>query len=242
MAQLSVKFESSYVNKILCRLCGNQTNPKQRFAIFSLYGNEVKLQRLISDFAKITVKYDDCLPKHLCRNCYRILLNLKDKLFTFQAKCAATQKNFAKGGDKVKRVRSSPKSSPSTSPSCVQRPKRSRLNEQRFSARKELSYDEKEKLLSSESENYEKESTNATATVHGEAFPVLQSSSSTCQLAETQPSTAKTVLQPCANSSPPATTSTTSEKEVNTEEDRSRKALDIISNSGLNNPAVSFTP
>ena len=81
MAQ-SVNFAT--FDKNLCRLCGNTTNTKQRFAIFSDYGKSVKLQRLISDFAKVRVQEDDCFPKQMCRNCYRTMLNLQDKLLAFQ--------------------------------------------------------------------------------------------------------------------------------------------------------------
>ena len=99
-------------DKNLCRLCGgNTTNTNQRFAIFSDYGKTVKLQALISDFAKVRVQEDDCFPKHLCRNSYRTLLNLRDKLLAFQTRCATTQINLGKGGENVKRTRCSPKSS-----------------------------------------------------------------------------------------------------------------------------------
>ena len=76
----------------------------------------VKLQRLISDFAKVRVHEDDCFPKHLYWNCYRTLLNLQVKLHAFQTRCATTQRNLGIGGERVKRTRSSPKSSPFTSP------------------------------------------------------------------------------------------------------------------------------
>jgi len=114
---------------------------------FGLQKKPVKLQRLISDFAKVRVQEDDCFPKHLCRNCYRILLNLRDKLLPFQTRCATTQINLAKGGEKVKRTRSSPKSSPFTSPCCALRQKKSRINTQN-SSRKALFHDEKEKSSS----------------------------------------------------------------------------------------------
>ena len=91
-------------NKNLCRLCDNTTNTNQMFAIFSDYGNAVKLQRLISDFAKVRVQEDDCFPKHRCRNCYSTLLNLRDKLFAFQTRWATTQINLGKGGETVKRT------------------------------------------------------------------------------------------------------------------------------------------
>ena len=61
------------------------------------YGKTVKLQLLISDFAKVRVQKDDCFPKHLCRNCYRTLLYLRDKLLAFQTRCATTQINLGKG-------------------------------------------------------------------------------------------------------------------------------------------------
>ena len=81
MAQ-SEKFAT--YDKNLCRLCGNTTNTNQRLAIFSDYGNTINLQRLISDFAKVRVQEDDCFPNHLCRSCYRTLLNLRDKLLAFK--------------------------------------------------------------------------------------------------------------------------------------------------------------
>ena len=59
MAQ-SEKFATFDEN--LCHLCGNSTTTNQRFAIFSDYGKTVKLQQLISDFAKVRVKEDDCFP------------------------------------------------------------------------------------------------------------------------------------------------------------------------------------
>lgn len=94
MAQLSGElFETVLnINKTLCRLCGGTTNPNQRFLIFSQCGKSVKLQRLISELAKVRVKEDDCLPKHL----YRTVINLRDKLTSFQAKCASTQINLSK--------------------------------------------------------------------------------------------------------------------------------------------------
>ena len=144
MAQ-SEKFAT--YDKNLCRLCGNTANTNQRFAIFSDYGKTVKLQRLVSDFAKVRVQEDDCFPKHLCRNCYRTLLNLRDKLLAFQTRCATTQINLGKGGENVKRTRSSPKSSPFTSPYGVQRQKKSRIQMQN-SSRKTLFHDEKEKSRS----------------------------------------------------------------------------------------------
>ena len=91
MAQ-SEKFAT--YDKNLCRLCGNTTNTNQRLAIFSDYGNTINLQRLISDFAKVRVQEDDCFPNHLCRSCYRTLLNLRDKLLAFQTRCATTQVNL----------------------------------------------------------------------------------------------------------------------------------------------------
>ena len=144
MAQ-SEKFAT--FDETLCRLCGNSTTNNQRFAIFSDYGKTVKLQRLISDFAKVRVQEDDCFPKYLCRNCYRTLLNLRDKLLAFQTRCGTTQINLGKGGEKVKRTRSSPKASPVTSPCGAQRQKKSRLQTQNLS-RKALFHDEKEKSCS----------------------------------------------------------------------------------------------
>ena len=140
MAQ-SVKFATFHKN--LCRLCGNTANTNQRFAIFSDYGKTVRLQRLISDFTKVRVQEDDCFPKHLCRNCYRTLLNLRDKLLAFQTRCATTLINLGKGGKKVKRTRSSPKSSPFTLPCCAQRQEKSCIQTQN-SSRKALFHDEKE--------------------------------------------------------------------------------------------------
>ena len=55
MAQ-SVKFAT--FDKNLCHRCGNTKNTNQRFAIFSDYGKTIKLQRLISDFAKVRVQED----------------------------------------------------------------------------------------------------------------------------------------------------------------------------------------
>ena len=102
-----------------------QQDTNERFAIFSDYRKTVKLQRLVSDFAKVRVQEDDCFTKHLCRNCYRTLLSLRDKLLAFQTRCATTQINLGKGGENVKRTHSSPKSSPSfTSPCGAQRQKR----------------------------------------------------------------------------------------------------------------------
>ena len=69
------------------------------------YGKTVKVQLLISDLAKVRVQKDDCFPKHLCRNCYRTLLYLRDKLLAFQTRCATTQINLGKGAQKVKRTR-----------------------------------------------------------------------------------------------------------------------------------------
>ena len=140
MAQ-SEKFAT--FDETLCRLCGNSTTNNQRLAIFSDYGKTVKLQRLISDFAKVRVQEDDCFPKHLCRNCYRTLLNLRDKLLALQTRCATTQINLGKGGEKVKRTRSSPKASPVTSPCGAQRQKKNRIQMQNSSF-----HDEKEKSRS----------------------------------------------------------------------------------------------
>ena len=95
---------------------------------FSDYGKTVKLQRLIRDFAKVRVQEDDCFPKHLCRNCYRTLLNLRDKLLAFQTRCATTQINLGKGGENVKWTQNSPKSSPFTLPCGAQRQKKSSIS------------------------------------------------------------------------------------------------------------------
>ena len=141
--------EFATFEKNLCRLCGNTTNTNQRFMIFSDYRKTVKLQRSISDFTKVRVQEDDCFPKHLCRNCYRTLLNLRDKLLPFQTRCAPTQINLGKGEEKVERTRSSPKSSPFTSPCCAQRQKKSRINRQN-SSRKALFHDEKESQVPSQ--------------------------------------------------------------------------------------------
>ena len=139
--------EFATFDKNSCRLCGNITNTKQRFRILSDYRKTVKLQRSISNVAKVKVQEDDCFPKHLCRNFYRTLLNLRDKLLPFQTRYATRQINLGKGGEKVKRTRSSPKSSPFTSPCCAQRQKKSRINSQN-SSRKALFHDEKEKSSS----------------------------------------------------------------------------------------------
>ena len=132
----SVKF--AMFDKNLCRLYGNTTNTNQRLAIFSDYGKTVKLQRLINDFAKVRVQENDCFPKHLCRNCYRTLLNLRDKLLAFQTRCATTQINLGKGGEKVKWTRSSPKSSSFTLPCGAQRQKNRRI-QKRYSIMKKKS-------------------------------------------------------------------------------------------------------
>ena len=101
----------------------------------------------MNDFAKVRVQEDNCFPKHLCRNCYRTLLNLRDKLLAFQTRCATTQINLGKGGEKVKRTGSSPKSSPFTLPCGAQSQKKIRIQTQN-SSRKALFHDEKEKSRS----------------------------------------------------------------------------------------------
>ena len=235
MAQ-SEKFAT--FDKNLCRLCGNTTNTNQRFAIFSDYGKTVKLQRLISDFAKVRVQEDDCFPKHLCRNCYRTLLNLRDKLFAFQTRCATTQINLGKGGEKVKRTRSSPKSSPVNSPCCVQRQKKSRIQTQN-SSRKVLFHDEKEKSSSPST------AIALFGPVNKEAnctFPVDQSHLS-FQVAKisAKQSMVETTPQLSSNSSSNLETSAVGEKENQIRKDERRKDLEVIYNLGLNNPEVSFT-
>ena len=225
MAKLVGEFEAFNDIRNLCRLCGNTTNPNQRFSIFSDYGKSVKLQRLISDVAKVSVTYDDCLPQHLCRNCYRTLLNLRDKVFAFQSKCATTQVNLANGRQGVKRIRRSPKSSPSTSP--AQRQKKSRFNLQ---TRKALFIDEKENISPSPV-NDKKESVH-TSTVN--ISPIIQNSSR-CRPLET-PAQQRPVLENISrplNSGSTTAASTNNTDEVGT-------ALNIISNSGLNNPMVRF--
>ena len=93
------------------------------------------------------VQEDDCFPKHLSRNCYRTLSKLRDKPLAFQTRCATTQINLGKGGEKVKRTGSSPKSSPFTLPCGAQRQKESRMQTQN-SFRKALFHDEKGKSRS----------------------------------------------------------------------------------------------
>ena len=138
------------------------------------------MQRLVSDFAKVRVQEDDCFPKHLCRNCYRTLLNLRDKLLAFQTRCATTQINLGKGGENVKRTRSSPKSSPFTSPCGAQRQKKSRI-EMQNSSRKALFHDEKEKSRSPSTASGKIRPVNKEGNC---TFPVDQS----FQVAETSPS------------------------------------------------------
>ena len=67
-------------------------------------GKTVKLQGLISDFGKVRVQEDDCFPRHLCRNCFRTLLNLQDKLLAFQVRCATMQINLGKREEKSSRL------------------------------------------------------------------------------------------------------------------------------------------
>ena len=230
--------KSATFDKNLCRLCGNTTNTNQRFAIFSDYGKTVKLQRLISDLAKVRVQEDDCFPKHLCRNCYRTLINLRDKLFAFQTRCATTQINLEKGGEKVKRTRSSPISSPFTSPCGAQRQKKSRILMQN-SSRKALFHDEKEKS------SFPSTASALLGPVNKEAsctFSVEQSHLS-FQVAETlaKRSMVETAPQLSSNSSSNLETSAVGEKEKQIRKDERRKDLEVIYNSGLNNPEVSFT-
>ena len=75
------------------------------------------------------------------------MLNLWDKLLAFQTRCATTQVNHGKGREKVKQIRSSPKSSPFTLPCGAQRQKKSGIQTQNLS-RKALFHDEKEKSRS----------------------------------------------------------------------------------------------
>ena len=233
LLQLSTEFETFNNIRNLCRLCGNTTNPNRRFSIFSDYGKCVKLQRLISDFAKVSVKSDDCFPQHLCRKCYRTLLNLRDKVVAFQTKCATTKVNLSRGKEGVKRTRRSPKSSPSTSP--AQRQKKSRLNTQ-SSSRKALFSDEKENLTFLSHVNDQKESVYTATDM---VSPIVQSSSS-CQLepAQKRPM-AENILQP-SNPSSTSATSVVSAKESTINKDETRKALNVISIFGLNNPVVSL--
>lgn len=235
MAQ-SEKFAT--FDKNLCRLCGNTTNTNQRFAIFSDYGKTVKLQRLISDFAKVRVQEDDCFPKHLCRNCYRTLLNLRDKLLAFQTRCATTQNNLGKGGEKVKRTRSSPKSSPFTSPCGAQRQKKSRIQRQN-SSRKALFHDEKE---NSHSHSTASDKIGPVNKEPNCTFLVDQSSLS-FQEAEisAQRSMVEKTPQLCSNSSSNLETSAVGEKEKPITKDERRKDLEVLYHSGMNNPEVSFT-
>ena len=73
MAKLAGEFEAFNDIRNLCRLCGNTTNPNQRFSIFSDYWKSVKLHRLISDVAKVSVTYDDLVQADKLQTC-RILL------------------------------------------------------------------------------------------------------------------------------------------------------------------------
>jgi len=132
MAKPAGEFETFNDIRNLCHLCGNLTNPNQRLSIFSNYGKSVKLQCLISDIAKVSVTYDDCLPQHLCRNCYRTLSNLRNKVFSFQSKYATTQVNLANGRQGVKRIQRSHQSCPSTS--LAQTQKQSCFNSQTMKA------------------------------------------------------------------------------------------------------------
>ena len=119
-----------HLTKTCAVFAATQQIPTRGSRFFRITKKPAKLQRLISDFAKVRVQEDDCFPKHVCRNCYRTLLNLRDKLLPFQTRYATTQINLGKGGEKVKRTRSSPKSSPFTSPCRAQRQKESRINTQ----------------------------------------------------------------------------------------------------------------
>ena len=225
MAKLAGESEAFNDIRNSCCLCGNTTNPNQRFSIFSDYGKSVKLQRLISDVAKVSITYDDCLPQHLCRNCYRTLLNLRDKVFAFQSKCATTQVNLANGRQGVKRIRRSPKSNPSTSP--AQRQKKSRFNLQ---TRKALFIDEKENISPSPVNDKEESVHTSTDNIS----PIIQNSSR-CRPLETpaqQRPVPENISRPL-NSGSTSAASTNNTDEVGT-------SLNIISNSGLNNPMVRF--
>ena len=227
-------------DKNLSRLCGNTTNTNQSFAIFSDYGKTVKLQRLISDFAKVRVQEDDCFPKHLCRNCYRTLLNLRDKLLAFKTRCATTQINLGKGRETLKRTQSSPKSSPFTSPCGTQRQKKSCIQTQN-SSRKGLLHDEKEKSPSPSTASDKIGPVNKEPNC---TFLVDQSYLS-FQVAEisAQRSMVETTPQLSLNSSSNLETSLVGEKEKPIRQDERRKDLEVpvLYHSGLNNPEVSFT-
>ena len=125
MAQ-SLKFVTFDEN--LCRLCNNTTNT-----------NQPTIAALDKRFCKVRVQEDDCFPEHLCRNCYRTLLDLRHKLLAFQTRCATTQINLGIGGEKVKRSQSSSKSNPFTLPCVAQRQRKSRILTQN-SSRKAFTY------------------------------------------------------------------------------------------------------
>lgn len=128
----------------------------------------------------------------------------------------------------MNRTRSPQKSSPSPN---VQRQKRSLLNMQN-SSRKALFSDEEDSKSASSANDKNRLSTTA---VTDEL--VVQN----CQLATPIPqqSMAETISQPASlNSSSTIPTSEVSTKEVDLQAD-GRTALEIISNSGFNNPLVS---
>ena len=94
------EFEVFYSIRNLCRLCGNTTNPNQRFSIVSECWKCVKLQ-VISE-TETHVKSDGCLPQYLIRNCCRTLFNLQK--FKGQGRCISsytTQVNLSKGKEEL---------------------------------------------------------------------------------------------------------------------------------------------
>lgn len=76
----------------LCRLCAKQT--KQRFQIFSDSGKAVSLQQLIWKLTRVEVKEEDGFPQQICRNCYRGLIVLRDKIETLRKSCSEAQVRF----------------------------------------------------------------------------------------------------------------------------------------------------
>ena len=223
----------------LCRLRGKTTNTNQWVAIFSDYETTAKLQRLISDFAKVRVQEGDFFPKQLCRYCYRTLLSLRDKLLAFQTKCATAQINLGRGGGKVKRTQSSPKSSPFTSPCGVQiKAKKESHGIQTQNSRKASFHNERERSSSSSSASDKVGPVNKEANC---TFPIDQSYLS-FQVAEisAQRSMVETTPQLSSNSSSTLETSAIGEKEKQIRKDERRKCFEVIYNSVLNNPEVGF--
>jgi len=150
----------------------------------------------------------------------------------------ATQVNLGKGGEKVKRTRSSPKSNPFTSPCGAQRQKKSRIKTQN-SSRKALFHEKKEKSSSPATASDKIGPVNKEANC---TFSVDQSYLS-FQVAEisAQRSMVETTPQLSSNSTSNLETSAIGEKEKQIRKDEKKKCLEVIYNSGLKNPEVSFT-